>query len=211
MFYITRYSRITNRLLVDQGTVIYRNDEGTFSDFLEGSFASLSVVYPKFYKMDHLSQLGFLAMEVLARESQVKQRYAPEQVALVLSNSHASLDTDNVYFKSTKTMASPALFVYTLTNIVTGELCIRHGIKGENAFFVFPQFDSEQLCDYVDMVLASEKTQACVAGWVDVIGDQHDVFLYLVEKQNKHNALEHRAEQLQKLYQLKYGTVDGRS
>jgi hypothetical protein len=211
MFYITRYSRITNRLLVDQGTVIYRNDEGTFNDFLEGSFASLSVVYPKFYKMDHLSQLGFLAMEVLARESQVKQRYAPEQVALVLSNSHASLDTDNVYFKSTKTMASPALFVYTLTNIVTGELCIRHGIKGENAFFVFPQFDSEQLCDYVDMVLASEKTQACVAGWVDVIGDQHDVFLYLVEKQNKHNALEHRAEQLQKLYQLKYGTVDGRS
>lgn len=211
MFYISRYSRITNRLLVDQGKVIYSNDTGTLDDFLEGAFASLSVAYPKFYKMDHLSQLGFLAMEVLAHESQVKQRYAPEQIALILSNAHASLDTDKVYFKSTKTMASPALFVYTLTNIVTGELCIRHGIKGENAFFVFPQFDSEQLCDYVDMVLASEKTQACVAGWVDVIGDQHDVFLYLVEKQNRNNALEHRAEQLQKLYQLKYGTVDGRS
>jgi hypothetical protein len=211
MFYISRYSRIAHRLVVDQGKVIYGNDQGTFSDFLEGALTSLSVAYPKFYKMDHLSQLGFLAMEVLARESQVMHRYASEQVALVLSNANASLDTDTVYFNTTKTMASPALFVYTLTNIVTGELCIRHGIKGENAFFVFPQFDSVLLCNYVNMVMASEKTQACVAGWVDVMGDQHDVFLYLVEKQKNNSALEHSAEQLQELYQLKYGTVDGRS
>jgi hypothetical protein len=211
MNYITRYSRIKDRLLVDQGKVIYGNNKSTFNDFLEGALNSLSVVYPKFYKMDHLSQLGFLAMEVLACESQVMQQYTPEQVALVLSNANASLDTDKVYFKSTKTMASPALFVYTLANIVTGELCIRHGIKGENAFFIFPQFDSVLLCEYVNMVMASEKTQACVAGWVDVMGDQHDVFLYLVEKQKKISALEHSAEQLQKLYQSKYGTVDGRS
>jgi hypothetical protein len=59
------------------------------------------------------------------------------------------------------------------------------------------------------MVMASEKTQACVAGWVDVMGSQHDVFLYLAEKQKRENALEHSAVQLQKLYQLKeYGTVN---
>ena len=139
------------------------------------------------------------------------QRYAAQQVAMVLSNAHASLDTDLQYYQSTKTMASPALFVYTLTNIVTGELCIRHGIKGENAFFVFPHFDAVQLCEYAEMVMASGKTQACVAGWVDVMGDQHDVFLYLMEKQGNENALQHSADQIQKLYQLKYGTVDGRS
>ena len=161
--------------------------------------------------MDRLSKLGFLAAEGLAKDSRLMQRYTPQQVALVLSNAHASLDTDLDYFQSTKTMASPALFVYTLTNIVAGELCIRHGIKGENAFFVFPQFDAIQLSDYVEMVMASEKTGACIAGWVDVMGDQHDVFLYLVEKQGNENALEHSAEQIQKLYQLKYGTVDGRS
>jgi hypothetical protein len=211
MFYVTRYSRIINRRLFHQGELIYEKEAGTLDDFLESALASISIAYPKFYKMDRLSKLGFLAMELLAGDSQLMQRYTPQQVALVLSNAHASLDTDLSYFQSTKTMASPALFVYTLTNIVAGELCIRHGIKGENAFFVFPEFDAVQLCDYVDMVMATEKTQACVAGWVDVIGDHHDVFLYLVEKQKNENALEHSADEVHKLYQLKYGTVDGRS
>lgn len=211
MYYITRHSRICNRRLVLQGEVVYKNEEGTLDDFMEAAFASLSIAYPKFYKMDRLSKLGFLAMELLASDSQLMQRYTAQQVALVLSNAHASLDTDFQYYQSTKTMASPALFVYTLTNIVTGELCIRHGIKGENAFFVFPHFDAVQLCEYAEMVMASEKTQACVAGWVDVMGDQHDVFLYLMEKQENENALQHSADQIQKLYQLKYGTVDGRS
>ncbi len=47
-----------------------------------------------------------------------------------------------------------------------------------------------------------------MAGWVDVMGAQHDVFLYLAEKQKKGNTLEHSAVQIEKLYQLKeYGTV----
>ena len=194
-----------------QGELAYEKKSGTLDDFMESALTSLSIAYPKFYKMDRLSKLGFLAMEFLARDSRLMERYGPQQVALVLSNAHASLDTDLSYFQSTKTMASPALFVYTLTNIVAGELCIRHGIKGENAFLVFPEFDAVQLCDYVDLVMAREKTGASIAGWVDVIGDQHDVFLYLVEKQRSENALEHSAEEVQKLYQLKYGTVDGRS
>lgn len=211
MTYITRYCRIQNRTLVCQGEVIYKNNEGNLDTFLDAALTSLSITYPKFYKMDRLSKLGFLATEILVKDIQLMQRYGPQQVALVLSNAHASLDTDVRYFETTKTLASPALFVYTLTNIVMGEICIRHGIKGENAFFVFPAFDSVQLSDYVNTVMASEKTQACIAGWVDVMGDQHDVFLYLSEKQKNTNALEHSAEQLQKLYQSKYGTVDGRS
>jgi hypothetical protein len=211
MSYITRYSRIKDRSLFHQGELAYEKKSGSLDDFLESAFSALSITYPKFYKMDRLSKLGFLATEFLVRDSQLMQRYKPQQVALVLSNAHASLDTDLHYFQSTKSVASPALFVYTLTNIVAGELCIRHGITGENAFFVCPQFDAAQLCDYVDLVLATEKTGACIAGWVDVIGDDHDVFLYLVEKQKQKNALEHSAEELRKLYQLKYGTVDGRS
>jgi len=198
-------------MLVRLEEVIYENNEGNLETFLDAALTSLSIFYPKFYKMDRLSKLGFLATEILVKDIQLMQRYTPQQVALVLSNAHASLDTDVRYFETTKTIASPALFVYTLANIVMGEICIRHGIKGENAFFVFPAFDSGLLCEYVNSVMASEKTQACVAGWVDVMGDQHDVFLYLVEKQKKANALEHTADQLQKLYQSKYGTIDCRS
>jgi hypothetical protein len=208
MNFITQYAHICNCTLIRQGEVIYKNSEGTLNDFLEGAFRELSVSYPKFYKMDPSSKLGFLGAEMVLADPMIRNTYRPEQVALVLANAHGSLDTDMRYFESTKTMASPALFVYTLPNIVAGEICIRHGIKGENAFFVWPAFDALQMCNYVEIVMASEKTQACVAGWVDVMGSQHDVFLYLTEKTKRGNALEHSAVHLEKLYQVKaYGTV----
>jgi hypothetical protein len=53
----------------------------------------------------------------------------------------------------------------------------------------------------VELVMATDRTQACLAGWVDVLGDQHDVFLYLLEKQQPAGTPEHTAEQLRKLYQ----------
>ena len=174
------------------------------------AYAHLKPEYPKFYKMDHLSKLGFLASETLFREQPIKQ-YTHAAVTLVLSNAHASLDTDMRYWETSKTMSSPALFVYTLPNIVSGEICIRHGIKGENVFFVTPQFQPELLMDYVDRVLLFPGNDVCLAGWIDVMGEHHDVFLYLVEKEKRGLALEHSAEQLTKLYQLEYGTVNGRS
>lgn len=208
MNYITRYAHIRDRSLMRQGEIVYSNHEGSFDQFLENAFQSLAMEYPKFYKMDASSQLGLLASEMLLKEIGLKEVYAPNKVALVLANAHASLDTDLRYFESTKTMASPALFVYTLPNIVAGEICIRHGIKGENAFFVWPEFEAEQMYQYVEMVMNSGNSEACVAGWIDVMGSQHDVFLYLTEKTKRGNALEHSAVHLEKLYQVKaYGTV----
>jgi len=91
--------------------------------------------------------------------------------------------------------------VYTLSNVVTGEICIRHGFKGENAFFVTPEFEPDTICRYVDNVLAQPQTDTCLAGWVDVLGEQHDVFLYLAEKSSRDaNALPHNAETIKKLY-----------
>ena len=208
MIFINRYCHVQNRSFVSQGRVIYKNSAGSLDNFLEAAFDAFVSDYPKFYKMDHLSKLGFLASEVLLKDIPLLKRYTPEQVALVLSNAHASLDTDVRYFESTKTAASPALFVYTLPNIVAGEICIRQGIKGETAFFISPTFDAIWMSDYVSLVMSSEKTQACLAGWIDVMGDHHNVFLYLAEKQRNSNALEHTAEQLQKLYDGNYGTVE---
>jgi hypothetical protein len=158
--------------------------------------------------MDSLSKLGILASEMLLKDLRLLDEYNPRQIAIVLSNAHASLDADLRYYESTKTMASPALFVYTLPNIVTGEICIRNGFKGENAFFVSSMFDIPQVRGYVELILASKRTEACIAGWIDVMESHHDVFLYLAEKKQRGNALEHSAVQLQKLYQLEYGTVN---
>lgn len=184
-----------------EGDILYNNGQGSLDEFLDNALTALSIPYPKFYKMDRLSKLGFLATEMLLKDSFLTGRYAPQEVALVLSNAHASLDTDKRYFDTLKTIASPALFVYTLANIVVGEICIRHGIKGENAFFVSESFDAGQMTDYTECVMAGTKTQACVAGWVDVMGEHHDVFLYLLEKQDSPGGMQHTASHLQKLYQ----------
>ena len=208
MLFINRYCHIRNRSLIDQGKIIFTSTEGTLGNFSENSFHWMSLAYPKFYKMDRLSQLGFLASELLLRNSGISERYHSDKVAVILSNTSSSLDTDIRYAESVKSVASPALFVYTLPNIVAGEICIRHGLRGENAFFVFPEFDAQKMCDYVETVMATDCTQACVAGWVEVIGERHDVFLYLAERAKEPDGVEHTADQLHKIYNLNYGRVD---
>ena len=176
---------------------------------MDEAFRHLSVSYPKFYKMDRLSKLGFLGTEVLLQNSSLLTRYTRDQVALVLANASSSLDTDLRFAESMKTIPSPALFVYTLPNIVAGEICIRHGLKGENAFFILPEFNAKQMADYVTQVMASEKTGACIGGWIEVMGEHHDVFLYLAEKERSTIGVEHTAGQLHKIYNQHYGTIDG--
>lgn len=198
---ITGYSIIQQRQVIQNGKTIFQDKEGSLSDFLLNAYNFFKVDYPKFYKMDNLSKAGFLAAELL-----MKQPMDHSRVALVLSNANSSLDTDLRYAQSAKTIASPALFVYTLPNIVAGEICIRHKIKGENAFFVNEKFDPELLASYVDSVPAD----ICLAGWVDVLGEHHDVFLYLHDKKSE-TGLKHSAEVLGNLYNTDYGTIDGQS
>lgn len=200
MAVITRYCRIRQFSLRDGDRVIYEHPAVSLDDFSERAFRHLGTQYPKFYKMDRMSKLGVLGVEILLQGTNVPSR-KPESVSIVLSNAHASLDTDRRYFETMKTIPSPALFVYTLSNIVTGEICIRHGFKGENAFFVTPSFDPVTMSSYVDAVMTSKDTTTCIAGWVDVLGEQHDVFLYLVEKPTQQvQSWPHDAETIEKLY-----------
>jgi hypothetical protein len=120
---------------------------------------------------------------------------------VVLSNADASLDTDRRYQDTLRQAPSPSAFVYTLANIATGELCIRHGFQGENAFFVSPGFDPTWMSHYVDMIMQQVQVQACVGGWLNVLGDQYDVLLYLVEKQKRGLSVIHSAAALANLYQ----------
>lgn len=168
-------------------------------EFLDMSYEKLGLSYPKFYKMDIQSRFGLIASEMLLRENPVSE-YESEAIAVILSNANASLDTDGRFQVSTQQIASPSLFVYTLANIVAGEICIRHGLTGENAFFVTPEFDASLMKHYVDDVFLEGHTKACVAGWVDVSGEQSDVFLYLVESKKRGLALPHTIEELKRIY-----------
>jgi hypothetical protein len=196
--YITTYCTIKNGTVCVNGRPIF-SENILFPDFAEHLYKHLSPDYPKFYKMDNLSKLGFLACEVLVKNGGVSSTIHGYDGAVVLSNSSGSLDTDSKYNEVSQKTASPAIFVYTLPNIVNGEICIRHGFKGENIFFVTPQFDTDLVCAYCDGLL-EEKSKICMGGWIEIMGNEYDAFLYCVEKEPRGISIEHNPQTLKNLY-----------
>ena len=132
--------------------------------------------------MDNLSKLGWLGTEVLLKENFDRERYSAEDIGVVLLTASSSLAADIKYFDSTKEIASPALFVYTLPNIVIGEISIKHNFKGESAFFIFEQFDAGFLEEYVTNLFNNDIVQVCICGWVEVLADAYEAVLFLVGK-----------------------------
>jgi hypothetical protein len=172
------------------GALAFESSVADISSFVAGAYQHLGEKYPKFYKMDHLSKLGWLGTEYLLSGSFNKARYQPEQVGVVLSNANSSLDADIRYLESVREMASPALFVYTLPNIVIGEISIRHNFKGENAFFITEKFDASLLQQYVMNLLNAGILETCICGWIDVLKEDYKAVLFLVEKAGAHKELE---------------------
>lgn len=182
---------IVSSCVISNG-VVYKNEEPVFENkendlglFLLSVYRYLGLQYPKFYKMDKLSKLGWLAAELLLKEDFLIRKYRAEEVGIVLANSSASLDTDIKYYDTVKDIASPALFVYTLPNIMIGEICIRNNIKGENAFFVFDHFDVNFIKEYVSHLLQFNILNICICGWVELMDESYKAVLFLVERESR--------------------------
>jgi hypothetical protein len=182
---ITASCVIRDRVVRKDGEIVFENSEAGLSEFLLSLYQHLGLNYPRFYKMDPLSKLGWLAAEVLLKDNFGAEDYRPEQVGLVLSNANSSLDTDIRYFESVKDIPSPSLFVYTLPNIMIGEIGIRHNFKGESAFFISERYEAGFIESYVRDLLDDHSLEACIYGWVDLLGEKGEAILFLVEKENK--------------------------
>jgi len=179
--YINAVCRISDHTIIKNGETVFSNPNDDLSAFLISSYKHLNINYPKFYKMDNLSKLGFLASEVLLQHSFKAEEYLPQDIGIVLANANASLDTDIKYFETVKDIPGPSLFVYTLPNIVIGEISIRNNFKGENAFFVFERFDTNFIETYIRNLLDSDVLNACICGWVEVLENEHKAVLFLIE------------------------------
>ena len=86
--------------------------------------------YPKFFKMDTACKLGFLLAEQLADEPRFTPR---EDRAVLMFSTCGSLCNDRHYEETVREFPSPSLFVYTLPNIITGEIAIRNKYEGETS------------------------------------------------------------------------------
>ncbi|MEP7237277.1 MAG: hypothetical protein ABI685_05420 [Ferruginibacter sp.] len=205
--YITASCIISNNIVCKDQQSVFEEKNSVLPELLVAAYRHFNLQYPRFHKMDNLSKLGWLANEILLQGSFDKERYRPEDIGIVLSNANASLDTDIKYYETTKTIASPAQFVYTLPNIVIGEISIRHHFKGENAFFIFDSFDAGFIEQYVSNLINNNILQCCICGWVDVLENDYNASLFLIEKDKSANSVNFTKENLNKIYQLTLSAV----
>jgi 3-oxoacyl-[acyl-carrier-protein] synthase-1 len=59
------------------------------------------------------------------------------------------------------------VFLYTLPNITTGEIAIRHGIKGETSLYILPENDASLMHTIVESTFALSPVKEMITGWVD--------------------------------------------
>lgn len=180
---ITSYCRIKDKSIFVNGSelLIPKQESSFFGD----AYKHLGINYPKFHKMDNLSKLGLITTEAALKGSEFLKRNLPENMALIMANKASSLDTDRLHQNSINDKAyylpSPATFVYTLPNIVIGEIAIKHKITGENAFFVTDSFNAQLLVNQAQITLSPQSNTAAICGWVDYDNGAADALIYLVE------------------------------
>jgi hypothetical protein len=194
---------VIDKGIVRKNSVQLFHSSANLPDLLLAIYHHFQFAYPKFYKMDNLSKLGWLAAEVLLKDSFEKENYAPQDTAVILANANSSLDDDLKYLESITDGASPSLFVYTLPNIVIGEICIRNHFKGEQAFYIQQDFDAQFIAQQVSYLLDKNIQQACICGWVDVLKEDYKAVLFLVEKVKKENSVLFSAENMDSIFRDK--------
>lgn len=186
---ITHSVILTPHKLVVDGNIV-ATGEGT--GFVNNLYRERIGDYPKFFKMDALCKVGFVASEMLLRaekEGAIEQRvgYNTAERAIVLFNATSSLSDDTNYQKTIGDAGnyypSPSVFVYTLPNIVTGEIAIRNRYFGEINFIVLAKPDAAMMTKLAENAFCDPETQSILSGWVDCYDEEHfDVRLFIAEK-----------------------------
>jgi len=195
--HIKSYCRITNKKIICDGEVfLAKNESETTEEFFKKIYQKLGISYPKFHKMDLLCKAGFLASELIAQTESIFET----NTALVFANKSSSWVSDEKHAQSIyskESSASPAVFVYTLPNIVLGEISIRHQLLSENLFLIFEAFSPDIFTEYANQILTENKAEKVLAGWVELTENEMDVLVFLIDS---HGDLELNKENVTNLY-----------
>lgn len=164
------------RVTVDNQTVITTTED--FDKFVREVYHFVNEPNIKFFKMDDLCKLGYLAAHFVLQGVD----YKADEVAIVLSNRSSSLDTD---LRHEQTLAagqpaSPAIFVYTLANIVMGEICIKNHIQGETTFFISDKYEKAKIERYAQFLLTSGRYKYVIFGWCEYLNKKYNVDIQLI-------------------------------
>lgn len=125
--------------------------------------------YPKFFKMDLLSRIGFVASELLLQQEGAERFVPRDDRAVVIAGTAGCLLNDQAYMATIQPdnyFPSPSLFVYTLPNIVTAEIAIRNKYLGETMYYAL--LSEDDLLPLVATTL-NDKTTSVLGGWIDIV------------------------------------------
>lgn len=191
-FTTTHTIRITpEEVILDQRKIWERKEELGEQEGLEHHSLLTSLYkqmigdYPKFYKMDGLSRLGFVASEILlnAEKGETEEERKEEEIknleerAIIFFNHSSSIASDRNYKESIKDkdnyFPSPSIFVYTLPNIVTGEIAIRNHFQGETSFFILPDKDEKMMEEILQASCRDAQSKSFLTGWIDYEDERH--------------------------------------
>lgn len=181
---ISQCSIDDNKAVVNGQVICQRSSE---SDWYIDIYRSISMQYPKFFKMDNLCKAGIVAAEMLLKDIDFDRLQVKDNWAIILMNSASSLDDDRRYQQTIASTdnyyPSPAIFVYTLANIVTGEIAIRHKIGGESSFYIFKSYSEKQMSELIKQAFLTHPTLThIICGWVEVDTGKTDIQMQLVTR-----------------------------
>ena len=139
--------------------------------------------------MDRLCKAGILGAEQLLKDYDFDHENVKTDWGIILMNAASSLDNDRHYQETISAdnyYPSPAVFVYTLANIVTGEIAIRHKIGGESSFYVMPSYDEPLMKELMAQAFtATPDLTHLICGWVNVDGEDCDVKMCLYRRKDE--------------------------
>ena len=153
--------------------------------FLTHLYRKYKMDYPKFFKMDVLCKVGFIASEILL-DAEGVERFVPcADRAVILFNRHSSLNADRTFQRTIadpeEFYPSPSVFVYTLPNIVTGEIAIRNKYHGESSFVLLPEKSEKTMNQAVERAFMDGETTSVLTGWIEALSEteyEADLLIY---------------------------------
>ncbi len=162
-FYINHYLCWNDRRISRDGQPMMEPEADTMANIPMHVYEKLDMDYPKFFKMDLSCKVAFLATELLKPFPDAEK----ERTAVILGTYSGCIEVDKQFENSIQTFASPALFVYTLPNIMLGEICIRNGFKGEQLCLIDKQPDWAEMSFLAEDLLSKRNMDTCLLGFID--------------------------------------------
>lgn len=156
-----------------------------FKSYIKGLFSSVSEPYMKFSKMDDYCKLGTTAIELLLNKVGGLSQYNPYEISLIINTDTGCIESDLSHSDNITAEvfnSSPAIFVYTLPNVVAGEISIKNKFKGEGVTIVGKTDNPKRI---VEEFCCDSNTKIAIYLYVDKFGDEFSAEAILFQRKSR--------------------------